>query len=218
MNRTIHEKAIEALHDYAIYLRDQGDFSDLNEKQRAAKKSKENKPPSRAETEQQYRAQISVEVWENEKIRQWRECGRLTSDGTLKLVGEEYNRWSLKRIQRAFPELNKWDRWAALIIVDGVFTREEMAKDPHENIREVIEQIVEVQIKRHLSKEISSIFQEVLTRVQESAPIPFEELSSLRAGERKIVHRVRHPETGELVSQEEREEYLKKNPDPKTVA
>lgn len=86
-----------------------------------------------------------------------------------------------------------------------------MSKDPHHNIREVIEQIVDIRLKHVLREEVSDIFEQVLTQVKDDAPIKDSERSTLSAGRKIQKHRVRHPKTKELVSQEEKDAYLAMN-------
>jgi hypothetical protein len=212
VQNTLAERALEGLHDYAIYLRERGDRSDVLARTRV---EREVKP--RAVRPEQLEKQAVLEaaavVWENARLRDWRAAGRLTSDGRLRVDPGPAPRWTLTKIARSFPELTSWDRWAVLIVVDGIFRRDEMAKDPHQNIREVIEEIVDVRLTRVLREELAAIFGEVLVQVKADAPLKDGERSTLTKGRKHQVHRVRHPLTKKLVSKEERDAYLVAHPE-----
>lgn len=211
MQGTVAERALDGLHDYAIWLRERGDRSDVLSRTR-----EERTPKPKAECPRLILKlkvlEAAVVIWENDRLRAWRAAGRLTSDGTLRVDAGPAPRWTLAKIKRAFPELNRWDRWAALIAADGIFRRDEMAKDPHQNIREVIEEIVDLRLKRRVREDLADVFGEVLVQVKADAPLLPAERSPLRIGGRKQVHRVRHPETKKLVSKEERDAWLAAHP------
>lgn len=145
--------------------------------------------------------------WENAQLRTWRTAGRLTADGTLRVDPGQAPRWTLTKIERAFPELSGWDRWAVLIAVDGIFRRADMARDPHQNIREVIEEIVDLRLKHRVREDLADVFGEVLVQVKENAPLKDAERSTL-SGRKKQVHRVRHH--GKLMHRAERDALIAK--------
>lgn len=217
MYGTLKERALEGLHDYAIWLRERGDKSDVLSRTR----DERDEPtvqwsPLKLNTSK--RLEAIIDDWENEMIREWREAGRLTEDGVLRVTHEPLPPWTLQRIGRTFPGLKGFDRWAVLIAADGVFRGNEMAKDPHQNIREVIEEIVDLRQKKNLREELANIFDEVMTQVRADAPLKESERSTVRPGRKHQVHRVRHPKTNELVSREERDAYAAANPKPEANA
>lgn len=217
MQGTLAERAYDGLHDYAIYLRERGDKSDWTARTRAERAEKP-RPPRPALVKRQATLELLTTVWENERLRTWREEGRLTADGVLRVGQGALPRWTLTKVSRAFPELEGLDRWAVLIAADGVFRSDEMAKDPHQNIREVIEEIVDTRLKKVLREELAEIFGEVLVQVKANAPVQDEDRSTLRAGRKHQVHRVRHPVTKQLVSREERDAYLAAHPEAPAAA
>lgn len=189
------ERALECLHDYAIHLRER----------RRIKRD-----PDRVFSSS---AMSAVDSWEKEKFQEWLSAGRITQDGFLRISQSPLSRHTLESMGRAFPELKGLDLWAALITSDGTSTEEEMAKDPAQNIREVVRQIVEHELNRILPAKISSILDGIMETIHDESPVPVEELSKCRVGRKHQVHRVRHPKTGELVSEAERASYLQSNPE-----
>ncbi len=202
MQNTLAERALDGLHDYAIYLRERGDRSDLLARTRE-ERAEPPKPPRPQLTRKLKELEEAAAVWENNRLRWWRARGRLTSDGTLRVPAGPAPRWTLTKIERAFPELTSWDRWAVLIAVDGTCRRDEMAKDPLINIREVIEEIVDLRLKHRVREDLADVFGEVLVQVKADAPIKREELSTMNRGRKQQIHRVRH--NGKLMFREERD-------------
>ena len=193
---------MDALHDYAIWLRERGDKSDLLARTRKERAGKP-KSPNPQHTRKLKVLEAAVVVWENDRLREWRNSGRLTQDGVLRVDPGPAPRWTLTKIKRAFPELSSWDRWSVLIASDGIFRRDEMAKDPHQNIREVIEEIVDLRLKHRVREDLADVFGEVLVQVKADAPIKREDLSTLNRGRKQQIHRVRH--NGKLMHREERD-------------
>lgn len=199
MQKTTSEKALEGLHDYAIYLREKGEIVD-----------EEDEPQeviTRVVTKREENDESAAMTWENCKLRKWREAGRLMDDGTLRVDAGPEPPWTLRKICKVFPQLSLLDRWAVLIACDGQIRRNEMALGTNQNIREVIEELVDIRVRKVIRLEVAQIFQDVLEHVREDRPIKESDLSPLAVNKKKQIHRVRHPETGKLVSKEERDAY-----------
>lgn len=95
-------------------------------------------------------AEAAALEWENSMLRKWRIDGRITADGLLRVRDDALNPYTIKDIARIMPQLNVFDRLAALINLDGVVVEGYMAKKEHENIKGVVEQIVDERIVRQL--------------------------------------------------------------------
>ncbi len=208
MQKTVAERAIESLHDYAIWLRDRGDLSDSLARTREERADSPTKPECPQRTRKLKALEDAAATWEKNRLRWWRARGRLTTDGTLRVPDGPAPRWTLTKIERAFPDLNVWDRWAVLIAVGGIVRRNEMAKDPHQNIREVLEEIIDLRLKHRVREDLADVFGEVLVQVKADAPIKREELSTLNRGRKQQVHRVRY--AGKLMYREERDAIIAK--------
>lgn len=142
--------------------------------------------------------------WEVEREREWGHAGRLTPDGRLRMSGQ-YLRWTLDAVGNAFPELRQFDRLAALILLDGQV--EEGWMDAQENIRAVIDEIVDIRIAR--------IFGQVLIDLRSlggqagALASPQDGAGGVTYGRRRRSKRVHHPKTGKMVLREDLERELR---------
>lgn len=90
-------------------------------------------------------------LWEKEKVKEWKEQGRIADDGRLRVVAGKPKPYTLEDVMRVMPHLSVFDRLAALIDLDGVV--EEGFMDAHENIREVVATISREEVDRVLSSQ-----------------------------------------------------------------
>lgn len=191
MRGTLTERAFEALGDYLFEL-ETGDKRRGNSYGQSRSVAEEPAPESENPMSQMdVAAQHAALEWENEQLRLWRKSGRLTADGVLRVGSDPLNPYTLRDLVRVMPQLNVYDRVAALVDLNGVVKRGYMESKEHENIREVVEQIADRRVairlqdgdtamllKDLIRAEVSEIFGEVLTRFKSPA-------STLKVGGRQ---------------------------------
>ena len=146
MQHDVYERGKAALHDYLIWLRERGDKSDQYRCHGHMKKFQ----PIRASRTPKKKMQGTETKWFKKKEAEWKESGRISSGGYL-TISENNIEWTLEKIGAAFPQLNYWDKLAALYLLDGVVSEVEMA-DIKLNIREVFDEMVEMKVARLFSE------------------------------------------------------------------
>ena len=170
MQGTTTERSLAALGDYLFELETRG-------KKKWARgsygisRSVSTRPETATEIPSQFdKAQESAALeWENEQIRVWRSHGRITADGVLRVATEPLKPYTLKDMARIMPQLNAWDRVAALIDLDGVVERGYMAKTEHENIRAVVEHIADKRLALRLQDEDTNLVLRDIVRAEVAA-------------------------------------------------
>jgi hypothetical protein len=192
------ERARSGLHDYLIWLRDNGDASEGYANKRHERTQREighgrHRKRVRGDFaitpdigQETVRARLGINVWEKRKINSWRSGGRLRPDGTLRCSPRPDKPWTLERVAAAAPEANEWDHLAALILLDGVVRRRFM--DSLKNIREVVEGIADDRLTRALQDpehsekirtlvrdEVGAMFGELLGALKRGAAPPAED-------------------------------------------
>lgn len=213
MEATLSERAVNGLHDFAAHLRREfGDTSDDRMRTRA-ERTPHVRPVSAVEQARRDKVVLLTDLWEAAREREWRAAGRLTADGALRLTGAARPPWTLEAVERAFPELTGLDRWAVLIAADGTCKESDMTKDPTQNVREVFRDILKHELDHMLPQKLMTLLEGVRARQAEDTPVPLDRLSKVRVGQAHQVHRVRHPETGELVSEAERATWNEAHPE-----
>ena len=89
-------------------------------------------------------------LWEKHRLAAWAAAGRLAPDGLLRVALAPLAPYTLSSVGCLWPQLNRWDRLAALIDLDGVV--EEGYMDAHENIRAVVEKLADERLVRALQE------------------------------------------------------------------
>lgn len=192
MRGTLPERALEVLGDYLFELesRDQKRGSKDGVKRSCYTRAKDPAPLPLSYFDRQQ--QHLATAWEKEQLAAWEKNGRITADGYLRVGRDPLAPYTLADLARIMPQLNVFDRLAALIDLDGVVKGGFMASKEHENIREVVEHIADQRVVRRLQDgdtmlvikdliraEVSAIFGEVLERVKEPT-------STLKVGGRQL--------------------------------
>lgn len=88
-------------------------------------------------------------LWEKKKVEEWKEQGRITADGRLRVGTFAIKPYTLDDVRRTWEHLGVYDRIAVLIELDGVV--EEGFMEAHEQIREVVQRIAKEQVEKYLS-------------------------------------------------------------------
>lgn len=160
LTRTNRDRAIEALHDYLIWLRDRGDHSDegkrpdhgskatLSERRAASDTFRDQRQIRDIFSEQTSRTAVEVKRWALKKERSWKAAGRINRWGYLK--GRKPKPFTLDRIARAFPGVSRARHIAILITVGGRF-KNRMEQDD-------IIRIVDEAVKMRVRHEIAAVF------------------------------------------------------------
>jgi len=143
MDQDLVQRAVEGLGHYCFQVL---------EKWRRQERKKEPEDGEHELSEMAETAERQVIPWFNGKLKKWNRQGRLREDGTVRVLNVQLEPWTLRRIGKIWPKLNEWDRIAVLVDLDGKMGRTWM--DAHENVRAVIDEIVDLRI--------SQIFGEVL--------------------------------------------------------
>lgn len=153
MQENLYERAKIGLHDYIIWLHDRGDKSD--QYRCHGHSSKSGVQIRRKEKIKLFKfnnLKQSQSGWFKRKEIEWEQSGRIGMGGYLTTIENIVDdSWTIEKIGTSFPHLNEWDRLAILYIVDGKITESEMS-DMKDNIREVVDEIVEMKIARILSQ------------------------------------------------------------------
>lgn len=95
--------------------------------------------PAQVPTAFDIAAEYAADQWEHQQLKIWKESGRITADGFLRVGRDALKPYTPEDLMRIMPHLNVFDRLAALINLDGVVKEGYM--DAHENIREVVQTI-----------------------------------------------------------------------------
>lgn len=164
MHETTSERAINALHDYIIYRLDKGDpiWVKARKKVWTAKheRFKTKMEMGFAETKVSQSMIREVDRWLARKEASWKKAGRWHDAGYLKVEPMKPESYSFHRIQMTWPELGFWDCVALLVHIDG--TMEGMSMDAKDSVREVIREMVGLDVAR--------IFSGLLVELRRGAP------------------------------------------------
>lgn len=145
MRQTLKERAINGLHDYIIRLTE----LDLD--------ASEPLPE-----DQLAKIEWMTNLWYRKKLKDWAAAGRLTSDGTLRLLPDwKPKPYTYESVSRMFPDLGMWDVVHILILADG--TLEGLDMDAKENVLAVIREATELHV--------AQLFGSVLTELRRGKPV-----------------------------------------------
>lgn len=91
-------------------------------------------------------------LWEREKSLEWKDAGRLTQDGRLRVeVHWKPKPWTIEEVIASWNHLNVFDRLAVLLELDGQVKEGYMERDAQQNIREVVQRISRDEAQAYLS-------------------------------------------------------------------
>lgn len=149
MDQAGDNRAIEVLGDYLYELEtnDRKHCRSRGKDRTLANRLKPVTPPLPASTFDKAQEYLA-DIWEQRRLAAWKQEGRMTHDGYLRIAQIPVNSYTLDDITRLWQHLKFFDRLAALIILDGVV--EEGFMDAHENIRAVVQSISREEIEKVL--------------------------------------------------------------------
>lgn len=174
MKDDLETRARAALHEYLIWLRERGDTSEENVRLSRARNRRRRRGDSTIPErsfdlagagQETARARLGIDAWEKRRLRTWARHGRLAPDGRLRVSEGPPPPWTIGRVRRAFSHLKLLDTLAVLIHLDGIIEEDYM--EGHRNIRLVLEEMVDIAIKRSIPKELDAIFGRVLEDIRE---------------------------------------------------
>lgn len=145
----MNERALEVLGDYLYEL-------ETNDRRRGVTYGTQRTRVSREREAEVFKplsqfdqaAQYAATLWEKEQFQVWKQQGRITEDGFLRVGTQPVRPYTLPDIMRIMPHLGVFDRLAVLIDLDGEV--EEGFMDAHENIKAVVKDIAADEVERVL--------------------------------------------------------------------
>lgn len=153
------KKALNCACDLLCYLRDQGDRSE--EQAEEVCELKPEKPLAQL-TRVSEDAIREADYWYRQKQREWSEHDQLNRFGLLKVWPDhKVVRYSFSQVKRNFPWLHLYDQLALTMELDGDVTQEELM-DVKENLRNVVDRMVEQRLSTLLQEISADLNREVL--------------------------------------------------------
>lgn len=107
--------------------------------------------PTRTPAQYDAQAIVAAQAWEQEQLERWRQAGRLTAEGVLRVDARPLAPYRLPDVRRIMPHLGLYDQVAVLVELNGIIQEGDMADEDHENIRQVVKHISREECEHYLN-------------------------------------------------------------------